>query len=380
MSKKPRWPHPECGILTAHSNGQWCKKKMGKLYYFGPWADADGALERWLKFARCGPEQVNEGADNVDLAYALNEYLVARRADNERGVLSLRQFGEYVRLGRLILQVMGRGRLLGDVGPVQFAELRNRLPGGLCRQTNGIRWSRCIFNWISEQHGVHFRFGPEFKPPKLSAVRMGRKTRAIDASSIRGVLERGTPAMKAMILLGINGGFGPSDFASLRHADVDLGAAIIRCARPKTGVSRIVPLWPETVKALRGCRCKGPLWSTTRNGMPWVRESAVKRPGSLAGASMRHDPLRLQLRRLKATWTLYELRHTFRSVAGETGDIEAVRLVMGHAVPGVDEHYVHVNEQRCRTVVDHVRRWFYGGKESSARRASPAQGRSSVRK
>ena len=31
--------------LTAHPNGQWCKKIRGRLHYFGPWTDWQGALD-----------------------------------------------------------------------------------------------------------------------------------------------------------------------------------------------------------------------------------------------------------------------------------------------------------------------------------------------
>jgi hypothetical protein len=35
-------PYPEFP-LTAHPAGYWCKKIRGKIHYFGPWADPDGA-------------------------------------------------------------------------------------------------------------------------------------------------------------------------------------------------------------------------------------------------------------------------------------------------------------------------------------------------
>ena len=34
--------------LFAHANGQRAKKIKGRLYYFGGWADAEGALKNYL--------------------------------------------------------------------------------------------------------------------------------------------------------------------------------------------------------------------------------------------------------------------------------------------------------------------------------------------
>src|SRR5215472_17211396 len=35
--------------LFPHPAGVWCKKIRGKLHYFGPWDDPDGALDNYLK-------------------------------------------------------------------------------------------------------------------------------------------------------------------------------------------------------------------------------------------------------------------------------------------------------------------------------------------
>src|SRR6266567_9481114 len=45
---KPSKPYPEYP-LTAHPAGYWCKKIRGQLHYFGPWADPDGALAKYLE-------------------------------------------------------------------------------------------------------------------------------------------------------------------------------------------------------------------------------------------------------------------------------------------------------------------------------------------
>src|SRR6516225_12110106 len=44
--RKPAKPYPDFP-LTAHPAGYWCKKIRGKIYYFGPWSDPDGALAKY---------------------------------------------------------------------------------------------------------------------------------------------------------------------------------------------------------------------------------------------------------------------------------------------------------------------------------------------
>ena len=40
---RPSKPYPEFP-LTPHPAGYWCKKIRGKVHYFGPWGDPDGAM------------------------------------------------------------------------------------------------------------------------------------------------------------------------------------------------------------------------------------------------------------------------------------------------------------------------------------------------
>ena len=65
------------------------------------------------------------------------------------------------------------------------------------------------------------------------------------------MLDAANPTLKAMILLSVNCGFGPSDLARLPIKAVDLKDGWIDFPRPKTGVHRRCPLWPETRKAIR---------------------------------------------------------------------------------------------------------------------------------
>ena len=57
--------------------------------------------------------------------------------------------------------------------------------------------------------------------------------------------------MKAMTLLGINCGLGNQDVALLRKKNIDMKKGWLDFPRPKTGIPRRVPLWAETIAAIR---------------------------------------------------------------------------------------------------------------------------------
>jgi hypothetical protein len=46
--RKPTKPYPSFP-LTAHNNGQWCKKIRGKIHFFGVWEDPAAALDAYLR-------------------------------------------------------------------------------------------------------------------------------------------------------------------------------------------------------------------------------------------------------------------------------------------------------------------------------------------
>lgn len=64
--KKPKPAKPYAGFpLFAHANGLWAKKICGRLYYFGPWDDPEGALEKFnheWPMAPVGKGQCNDGS------------------------------------------------------------------------------------------------------------------------------------------------------------------------------------------------------------------------------------------------------------------------------------------------------------------------------
>ena len=85
--------------LFAHATGRWCKKIRGKLVYFGPWADPDAALQRWLDqrddlLAGRTPRAKTAGLTLRDLA---NRFLRTKEISRNDGELSPRTFESYYR-------------------------------------------------------------------------------------------------------------------------------------------------------------------------------------------------------------------------------------------------------------------------------------------
>ena len=90
--------------------------------------------------------------------------------------------------------------------------------------------------------------------------------------------------MKAMILLGINCGFGNADCGNLPVAALDLDGSWVDYPRPKTGINRRCPLWPETVEALRVAFAKRPAPKTADDAAHLNRPDAVDLlPGARVG-------------------------------------------------------------------------------------------------
>ena len=102
------------------------------------------------------------------------------------------------------------------------------------------------------------RFGPSFEEKSRSAKvlrqnRARRGLRMFEREELLALLDACLPTQKAMVLLGINGGLGNHDVATLPTKALDLKKGWLVYPRPKTGIERRIPLWPETVAASSRC-------------------------------------------------------------------------------------------------------------------------------
>ena len=91
--KKPAKPHPDFPLFP-HATGRWAKKVRGKLRYFGPWDDPQGALERWLdvKDALLAGRVPRRKSDGVKICGVCNRFLTGKRHLLDAGEITRRTF------------------------------------------------------------------------------------------------------------------------------------------------------------------------------------------------------------------------------------------------------------------------------------------------
>jgi len=174
-----------------------------------------------------------------------------------------------------------------------------------------------------------------------------------------------------MILLGINAGFGNVDCGTLPISALDLERGFIDFPRPKTGIPRRSPLWPETVSALRDAQANRPepkkaehagLVFLTKYGAPWAKLTTDNTLAKETGKLLRD----LAINGRKGLG-FYTLRPSFRTIADESKDQPAVDYIMGHEVPHMSAVYREtISDQRLKAVTDYVRAWLFAPAKDAA--------------
>jgi integrase len=384
QSDKPAKPHPDFPLFP-HATKRWAKKVRGELHFFGPWRDPQGALEEWLRvkddlLAGRKPRDKNDpGGPTVELI--ANAYLTLKEQLRDSGDISERTFQDAVKAGKRFAKTFGKSRVVSDLGPDDFAAYRVEL--AKTRRAialgNEIQQVRSILKFAYEEGyiAVPVRFGTAFKKPSAKTVRVElarHGTRDLPAESIRTLLDAAEPHLKAMILLGVNAGFGNNDCATLTKAAIDLKNGWLSYARPKTGMARRAKLWPETVAALKD--------SLKKRFEPKSEEDEqyffITKYKNSWSKNTTGNPVSLVFRRLledcglhRSGLGFYSLRRTFETIAGETLDQPAVDLVMGHTPLAGDmaaRYRQRIGDDRLEAVAEHVRKWMFPPKKKVAKK------------
>ena len=376
--------------LTPHARGAWMKRINGRLLYFGHWAKTvKGQLERlpndgWqaaLDLYKAQADDLHAGrtprvqrlGEGKTLADLCNRFLNFKLNRRKVGEITVRMFTEYKATTDLLIGQFGEQRQVDDLVSDDFELLRNVMADrwGPVRLCNEIQKVKTVFKYAYESGLIDrpVRYG-QFKKPSAGVLRRHRAKngeRMIEAAELRQLIDAAPTPLRAMLLLGINCGFNNKDCADLPQKAIDLKGGWCNFPRPKTGIKRRCPLWPETVTALQEAiaarpeprsDAAEPLVFVTTRGRPWiVRDTAnpvsVAMRGLMKAVGIHRDGIGF------AT-----LRHVFRTVADGSRDQVAVGHIMGHSDPSMGGVYrERIDDERLVAVVEHVRAWLFGNQQ-----------------
>ena len=311
----------------------------------------------------------------------VNRFLSSKQHKVDRGEITARTFRDYHWTCARIVDVFGKNRLVVDLAAGDFERLHNHMAKTLAlvsRKTE-IQKTRSVFKWAFDEGLIDrpIRYGQAFRSATKKELRRARVAngqtgaRMFEADEIRKMIEAATPHFRAMILLGVNCGFGNNDVATLRLSALDLDRGWANHPRPKTGTPRRCPLWPETVQALREAIAKRPapkdpthadLVFLTQYGNPWVQ---LRGKGWNDAVTIICRQLLDKLGLKRPGRNFYALRHTFETIGGESIDQVSVDLLMGHEDQSMAAVYrERISDDRLRAVVDHVRGWLFAERKS----------------
>ncbi|MEX0717539.1 MAG: tyrosine-type recombinase/integrase [Planctomycetaceae bacterium] len=397
----PLFVHPSGG-----KGGRWCRKaripqpdgttKLRWFYFGHVENDPEGkaALEQYqrdwpyLKDGRTPPPV--DTRDGVTLGTLCDVFLHTKKARVDSGERSPRSLRDYFRACATLVEHFGAERRIGDLRPHDFRALRSALASrgwSIVTLKNEITRIRAIFEFANdEDEGLVDRpiaYKKALARPEAGLLRKARHdagSKMFEAEELRRIIDSARQPLKAMVLLAINCGFGNTDVASLPMSALDLDGGWVDFPRPKTHVPRRVPLWGETVDALREALGKRPsakdrgdfeLVFVTQQGRRFVRtqEKIAEHDGQVAdlgGSIIPIDALTQRFARLMKRLKLdggrgfYSIRHAFETIGGESKDQVAVNAIMGHVDASMAGQYrERISDDRLRAVVETVRAWLW---------------------
>lgn len=364
--------------LSLHkATGQYCKRYKGHVYYFGN--KLDEALKR---FAEEWPDIIagrqRRQRDSITVADLVDHFLTIKRQAVDEQELSARTWSEYHRCCEFIATAFGNSQYVSDLRPEDFRKLRTLLATHFSANslTKYITFTRSVFAWGFESDllTVPVRYGNFFDKPAKRVLRMERaqkQAKLISAADIHKLLAAAEPQLRAMILLGINCAYGPTDCATLQRETLEVKPGWINFPRPKTGIARRCPLWPETIAALELVSEVRPSHKyeadsdnvfITKYGHRWVRfvDRGNEKRGSVQNSIAPEFRKLCKKAGVKSPGGPYCLRHVFRTIADNTKDQVAIGIIMGHHDESQANYYREkVDDARLEAVTKYVRDWLF---------------------
>lgn len=353
---KPQKPY-KTFPLSASSSGSWIKQIAGKRHYFGPWHDPEGALEKYRREFPYLHAGIEPPRDSLTLRELLNAFDDEKSSMLGAGRISKRTYDEYMAVCTIIADVLGKTRPVESITPLDLKQVAHRLARGKSGQPVSpvttkrmLTFARMVFKFANEILDCNVKYKQALRSPEKKLIRERRVAageRMFEAAEIRTLIENADPNMLVVTLLGINCGFGPTDMVELTTDRIRDG--FIDYPRPKTGVQRRCPLWPETQAAITAVASK----THVLNGKVWNRHVMARDFRKLCKKCGVYQQGRTEL---------YSLRRTFETVAKNAAVNQSViDRIMGHERPVTSEVYVQRTfDRQLIRCTEFVRDWIFG--------------------
>ena len=233
---------------------------------------------------------------------------------------------------------------------------------------NEIQMTRSVFRFGYDAGLIDkpVRFGPMFRKPSAKTIRQARAAngpRMFTPEEIHLALDHAGTNMRAMLLLAVNAGLGNTDLALMPVSAVDVETGWLNYPRAKTAIPRRIPLWCETVKAIRAVLATRPEPKSPADGeLLFIGPRGESYVGKHRGYRVTAEWQRVADKAGIKGRTFYDARRTFQTVGEGARDLVAVQSIMGHAPASGDMSAIYrqrVDHARLQTVVDHVPRWLW---------------------
>jgi integrase len=358
--------------LTLHPAGKYCKKIKGKIHYFG--TDKKKALEKYLAQATYlhGARNLVQKSSNdkMILKQLCDLYLHYQNSRVLVGAITAKHYNDLVSsLGRF-MAFLGQGCRIESISTLDMQNYKRKLQSAYAsvdRQNLHIGLMKAMFHWARKNYVLD-------SIPNIDAISKDRVVHkemyTFNQQQIRKLLSVPDVKMKAMIWLGFNCGFGCTDCSRLQWKDIDFKNNRVKLPRKKTGVRRNLPLWPETIQALKEVPRSGTFVFVTSEGHPWVRTTVITNDNG--------EPKYIYDNRITTKFSrlmkkvgiyapkgtgFYTLRRTAATMAARYGDPFAVQRLLGHVdLTMATRHVQDVSEQTNR-VIENSRKYVLRGKD-----------------
>ena len=356
--EKPSKPYKDYPLF-AHSSGKWCKKIEGKSHYFGRWEDPDSALSDYRKFL-----SENEVVGELSLSDAANLFLTTKSQAVENGLLANRSFSEYKSTLKAMLEFWSREFPVESIDQnelLSYYEERSKKRNIVSMGNDCVRVKTFLTHLAKRGLIPEAPEFPEcFKKPSKKQVRRHKRevgSKVLSQKDAMKLVFEAGGKLKPMILLALQGGFSPADLANLKISHWKSGEHLIDMPRIKTEVERVVPLWPETEAALESYL----LFTSRRrhdDGYMFLADDGGRMDPDHSQFTPWFSSLARRCGVDKAT--AYWLRHTCQNIGEKTGDMTAVKMIMGHADQSISDTYRHeIGIDRLTAVTDTIREWLF---------------------